>query len=47
MGSLTVPGAKALSLFLTAMLLFGCTDIAKGVTQPLLEHGDAEDNRPD
>jgi hypothetical protein len=32
-----MPGAKSLSLFLTAMLLSGCAGIAKGVTQAILE----------
>ncbi len=40
-----MPGAKALSLFLTAMLLSGCAGIAKGVTQALLERSEEEDTR--
>ncbi len=40
-----MPGAKTLSLFLTAMLLSGCAGIAKGVTQALLERSEEEDTR--
>ncbi len=40
-----MPGTKALSLFLTAMLLSGCASIAKGVTQAVLERSEAQDTR--
>ncbi len=40
-----MPGTKALSLLLTAMLLSGCASIAKGVTQAILERSVEEDTR--
>jgi hypothetical protein len=40
-----MPRAKSLSLFFIAMLLSGCTGMAKGVTQAVLEHSDKEDTR--
>ena len=40
-----MPGTKALSLLLTAMLLSGCASIAKGVTQAILERSEEEDTR--
>ena len=45
MGSLTMSGARALSLFLTALLLSGCAGIAKGVTQAILERSEEQDTR--
>ncbi len=45
LGSFAVPGTKALSLFLTAMLLSGCAGIAKGVTQAILERSEEQDTR--
>jgi hypothetical protein len=40
-----MPGAKALSLFLTAMLLSGCASLAKGVTEAVLERSEEQDTR--
>jgi hypothetical protein len=40
-----MPGTKALSLFLTAVLLSGCASVAKGVTQAVLERSEEEDTR--
>jgi len=40
-----MPGTKTLSLLFTALLLSGCTSIAKGVTQAILERSEEEDTR--
>jgi hypothetical protein len=40
-----MPGAKTLSLLLTALLLPGCAGIAKGVTEAILERSEEEDTR--
>ncbi len=40
-----MPGTKALSLLLTAMLLSGCAGIAKGVTEAILERSEEADTR--
>ncbi len=40
-----MPRTKAISLFLTAMLLSGCAGIAKGVTEAILERSEEEDTR--
>jgi hypothetical protein len=40
-----MPGTKAFSLLLTAMLLSGCASIAKGVTEAILENSEEQDTR--
>ncbi len=40
-----MPRTKAPSLLLIALLLSGCTGIAKGVTQAVLEHSEEQDTR--